>query len=123
VLFYQGLRDANHSVYRAAVLSLPAQPHAIKCRQGGAYPKVATQHAERCCLGYGFGFNPPVRLAKRLITRITRSETPPSQAKGCVALTIGASAMQSVLLQKSYSLNEFARQNDASLLRELGASS
>ena len=28
-----------------------------------------------------------------------------------MALIIGASAMQSVLLQKSYSLNEFARQN------------
>ena len=52
-----------------------------------------------------------------------------------MALIIGASAMQSVLLQKSYSLDEFARQNDiglttvrgeikgASLLRELGASS
>ena len=28
-----------------------------------------------------------------------------------MALSTGASAMQSVLLQKSYSLNEFARQN------------
>jgi hypothetical protein len=72
-------------------------------------PTAISEPENKRSYRYGSG-QPAGTLAKRLITRITRFENPVTQGV-CVASIIGASAMQSVLLQKSYSLNEFARQN------------